>query len=193
MQLRIHPWRSPGRLGLLALALVVCAVLGAGASAARAAVPTLPPNTPFKLKFAHSGMVVNVPNASNKQGVPLVQYFDVNGFSNDNFTFIKVGGPAFGPNSYVIQAGKAASGLALYVMPHGVSAGDPIVQDRPAGPFAVWDLVPSHLAGYVHIVHRQTGLAMNIANASLSPGAPLVLFPPQNTFLNDDIKILPAT
>ena len=104
---------------LLTLALAGAAAF-AGAGAAQAAVPVLPPNTPFKLKFAHSGQVLNVPNASNANDVPLVQYFDVNGFKNDDFTFIKINSsaPGFGPaNTYVIEAGKTAFGQPLYVVP----------------------------------------------------------------------------
>jgi hypothetical protein len=189
--LRIHPWRSPGRLGLLALALVA-AVFGAGASAARANVPAVPSQTSFKLKFGHSGMVANVANGSNEEGAPLKQYLDLPGFPNDDFKFIKINGPS--PNSYLIQAGKTANGLALYVRPNGVTPGAPIVQDRPADSLAVWDLFPSQLPGFVHIVNHVTGYAMNVAGAGMNPGADLILWPPQtNDWLNDDVRILPAT
>ena len=43
-------------------------------------------------------------------------YFDVTGFKNDDFTFIKVGG-SFPANTYVIEAGKNAFGQPLYVIP----------------------------------------------------------------------------
>ena len=181
---------------LLTLALAGAAAFAGTAGAAQAAVPVLPPNTPFKLRFAHSGQVLNVPNASKAKDVPLVQYFDVNGFKNDDFTFIKINSnaPGFGPNSYVIEAGKTAFGQQLYVMPRKGEQGSSVVQDTAITPFAVWDLEQSpQLSDHVMVVHRQSGLAMNLSEASPFPGAPVGLWPKSAQFLNDDLKILPAT
>ena len=102
----------------LALALAGSAAFVATTGAAQAQVPVLQPNTPYKLKFAHSGQVLNVPNASKVEGQPLVTYFDVNGFKNDDFTFIKVGG-SFPANTYVIVnvASKTSRAMGAAVEP----------------------------------------------------------------------------
>jgi hypothetical protein len=176
----------------LALALAGSAAFVATTGAAQAQVPVLQPNTPYKLKFAHSGQILNVPNASNAEDLPLVTYFDIPGFKNDDFTFIKVGG-SFPANTYVIQAGKNAFGLQLYVVPRAGKIGQPVVQDRTLGPFSAWQLKPGQIAGHVEIVHLQSGLAMNVAGASANPGTPVIVWPPSKVHLNDDVRILPAT
>jgi len=176
----------------LALALAGSAAFVATTGAAQAQVPVLQPNTPYKLKFAHSGQVLNVPNASKVEGQPLVTYFDVNGFKNDDFTFIKVGG-SFPANTYVIEAGKNVFGKPLYVIPDQGKIGAPVVQDRELGAFSAWQLKPGQIAGHVEITHLQSGLAMNVAGASHSAGSSVIVWPPSKVHLNDDVRILPAT
>lgn len=176
----------------LAMALAGSAAFVATTGAAQAQVPVLQPNTPYKLKFAHSGQVLNVPNASNAENLPLVTYFDVNGFKNDDFKFIKIGG-SFPANSYVIEAGKNVFGKPLYVIPQIGKIGAPVVQDRELGAFSAWQLKPGQIAGHVEIVHLQSGLAMNVAGASHNPGTPVIVWPSSKVHLNDDVRILPAT
>ena len=69
----------------LALAGSAAFVATTGAAQAQDQVPVLQPNKPYKIKFGHSGQVLNVPNASNKEGEALVTYFDIPGFKNDDF------------------------------------------------------------------------------------------------------------
>ncbi|MDA0174212.1 RICIN domain-containing protein [Solirubrobacter taibaiensis] len=176
----------------LALALAGSAAFVASTSAAQAQVPVLQPNKPYKIKFGHSGQILNVPNASNKEGEGLVTYFDIPGFKNDDFTFIKVGG-SFPANTYVIEAGKNAFGLPLYVVPKKGEMGAQVIQDRTLGAFSAWQLRPGQLPGFVEIVHLQSGLAMNVAGASPNAGTPVIVWQPSKVHLNDDVRILSAS
>ena len=178
---------------LLTLALAGAAAFAGTAGAAQAAVPVLPPNTPFKLKFAHSGQVLNVPNASKAKDVPLVQYPDVNGFKNDDFTFIKINSnaPGFGPNSYVIDSRQDRVRSAA--LRHAAQGRAGIVGRAGHRDHAVRGLGPPAVAAAVGRRdgrHRQSGLAMNLSEASPFPGAPVGLWPKSAQFLNDDLRYL---
>ena len=93
----------------------------------------------------------------------------------------------------MIEAGKNAFGLPLYVIPQQGKIGAPVVQDRTLGAFSAWQLKPGQLPGFVEIVHLQSGLAMNVAGASPNAGTPVIVWPPSKVHLNDDVRILPAT
>ena len=92
-----------------------------------------------------------------------------------------------------MKAGKDQFGKQLYVMPRSGKLGRRSSRTGLLTPFSVWDIKPSHLPGHVQFVHRNSGLAMNVDNASPNAGAGVIVWPPQSQFLNDDIKILPAT
>ena len=101
----------------------------------------LPPNTPFKLKFAHSGQVLNVPNASKAKAcrscstsTSPASRTTTSSSSRSTATL-----PGFGPNTYVIEAGKNVFGQPLYVIPQQGEMGAP-VPGPTITPFSVWEL-----------------------------------------------------
>jgi hypothetical protein len=182
---------SPRRA--LALGVGIVAAMAISAGAAQAAEP-LPTGTPQEIVFEHSGKVLNVAGASAAEGTPLIQWQDANGgFTNDQFKFVQAPASLEGPNRYYIEPLFATN---MRVGAVGTIL-DPLGQKiqlmrADAGRATVWHAEPAG-DGRLQLVNQKTNRAMNVANASLDNGAPVIQWQrqmfPSSPFHNDHVII----
>jgi uncharacterized protein (TIGR03437 family) len=128
----------------------------------------------FQISNKLSGKVLDVANRSTGNGA-LIQQYDFNGGSNQQWTFAPVGN-----GSYAIV--NVGSGKALDVAGASLQSGTPIQQfDYLGGANQQWNLVATP-DGYLEIVNVLSGKALDVTGQSLAAGAPIQ----QYDYMNGD-------
>ena len=124
----------------------------------------------YTVQSRHSGLVLDIQNASTATGALLTQYTNFEG-TNQQFRFIDLG------NGYhVIQA--RGSGLVLDVSGASTADGANVIQwTRHDGENQQWK-VTRDSGGYYSIVNRRSGKALDVHNWSTSAGSQIVQYAP---------------
>jgi hypothetical protein len=167
-------------LGPAVAAALVLAAASLIAPQAQAAVDT---NTWYTIEARHSGLVMDIANASTQPGAALTQYTANNG-PNQQFRFIDAGG-----GYYRIQARH--SGLVLDVSGRSSANGADIVQwDDLNGMNQQWQLT-ENADGYHSIISRSSGKALDVWERSTAPGARVSQYTPTGS-ANQQWRLTPV-